>query len=58
MTPAGRGGEPRVLPHPVRCEDCENSIARLGRCRLAPLSGCPEVKPQGCLYYRERRDDK
>ena len=58
MTPAGRGGEPRVLPHPVRCEDCENSIRALRACRFDRLHEWPEVKPQGCLYYHERRDDK
>ena len=48
----------RVLPHPVRCEDCENSIKALRACRFDRLHEWPEVKPQGCLYYRERRDDK
>lgn len=47
----------RVLPHPVHCEDCANSIRALRVCRLDPLREWPVVKPQGCLYYRERRDD-
>lgn len=49
---------PRVLPHPVRCEDCENSIRALRACRLDPLHGWPGVKGLGCLYWRERRDEK
>ena len=45
---------PRVLPRPVRCEDCENSIRALRACRIDPLHEWPGVKLQGCLYYRER----
>lgn len=49
---------PHVLPRPVRCEDCENSIRALRACRYDPLHGWPEVKELGCLYWRERRDEK
>lgn len=45
---------PRVLPHPVRCEDCENGVRALRVCRFDRLHEWPGVKPQGCLYYRER----
>lgn len=45
--------ERRPLP-PVRCTECANGIARLRRCRLAPLTAWPVEKRMGCLYYRER----
>lgn len=48
------GGGTRPLRRPVRCEDCANGLRAVGRCRLAPLSPWPAVKPIGCLYYRER----
>lgn len=44
----------RVLPHPVRCEDCENSIRALRACRFDRLRAWPEVKKLGCLYYVRR----
>lgn len=44
----------RVLPRPVRCEDCENSIRALRACRFDRLHGWPGVKPYGCLYYVRR----
>lgn len=49
---------PHVLPHPVRCEDCENSIRALRACRLNPLHEWPGVKEHGCLYWRERGDER
>ena len=45
---------PHVLPHPVRCEDCENGVRALRVCRLDPLHEWPGVKELGCLYWRER----
>lgn len=49
----------RVLPRPVRCEDCANSVRALRACRFDRLRGWPGVKPYGCLYYvRRRRDEK
>ena len=44
----------RVLPRPVRCEDCANSVRALRACRFDRLRGWPGVKPYGCLYWRER----
>ena len=49
---------PHVLPHPVQCEDCKNSIRALRACRLDPLHEWPGVKPCGCLYWRERGRDR
>lgn len=46
---------PRVLLHPVHCEDCENGVRALRVCRFDRLHEWPVVKPQGCLYYQERR---
>lgn len=48
----------RILPHPVRCGDCANSIRALRVCRLDPLHEWPGVKQLGCLYWRERRRDR
>lgn len=44
----------RVLPHPVRCEDCAKAMLRAEACSLDPLHGWPGVKQQGCLYYEKR----
>lgn len=48
----------RTLRHPVRCEDCENSIRALRACRFNPMHEWPGIKGLGCLYWLERRDER